>query len=132
MKTAVLAVVVAVAALLGAFLLFRIPKGGNGEAVTPPPPPPVWREVAVAMTKDGFMPNKATIRKGDTVKFVNEDVQDRWPASNIHPTHDIYPEFDPQRALKLGESWSFTFTKEGIWRYHDHLLPSLSGTIVAE
>ena len=132
MKVAILVIVAAVAMLAGAFWLSRAAENGDGEIVIPPPPPPEAREVAVAMTKDAFMPDKVTISKGDSVKFVNEDAQDRWPASNIHPTHDIYPEFDPTRSIKPGESWSFTFAKEGIWRYHDHLLPSLSGTVVVE
>lgn len=132
MKTAVVAVIIAAAALFGAFLFFRTPGNENGEIATPPPPLPEAREIVIAMTKDGFMPDKVATRAGDTVKFVNEDTQDRWPASNIHPTHAIYPEFDPKGGIKPGESWSFAFTKEGIWRYHDHFIPSLSGTIIVE
>lgn len=90
------------------------------------------REVAVSMIHDGFSPKNITIKRGDTVTFVNEDSQSHWPASNIHPTHSIYPEFDPKRSLKQGESWSFVFEKEGIWRYHDHVAPSLAGTVVVE
>lgn len=104
--------------------------GNNRQAAFPPPPS--GREIVIAMNKDGFSPDKITVKKGDSVKFVNEDTQDHWPASNIHPTHDIYPEFDPKAPVKPGQSWSFTFGKEGIWRYHDHLHPSLIGTVVAE
>ncbi|MEK9166595.1 MAG: hypothetical protein AAB846_02575 [Patescibacteria group bacterium] len=120
--------VLVLAGLLGAFWWMD----DEGVPNNSPPRPTLTKEVVVAMTKDGFMPNKVTIHYGDTVKFVNEDTQDRWPASNIHPTHAIYPEFDPKSSIKPGGTWFFTFTKAGIWRYHDHLLPSLIGTVVAE
>ena len=55
-----------------------------------------------------------------------------WPASNIHPTHMIYPEFDAKRPVASGKDWSFTFTKKGTWRYHDHLNPEATGTVVVE
>ncbi|MEX2008010.1 MAG: hypothetical protein WD850_00725 [Candidatus Spechtbacterales bacterium] len=67
------------------------------------------------------MPRELTIQLGDTVTFVNKSNRPIWPASNIHPDHSIYPEFDPKRPLEPGEEWSFTFTKEGRWRFHDHL-----------
>lgn len=84
----------------------------------------------VIMKEDGFDPETITIKKGSTVIFKNEDQVARWPASNLHPTHGIYPEFDPQRPLESGQSWSFTFDKVGEWKYHDHLIPSIRGKIL--
>lgn len=85
--------------------------------------------VTVNMTENGFEPREVAIEKNTTVTFVNKDKVSHWPASNIHPTHGIYPEFDPKRPIKAGESWSFTFRKSGVFKYHDHLLPHLRGTI---
>lgn len=85
--------------------------------------------VYIHMTEDGFEPRTVSIVQGDTVIFENLDDEFRWPASNIHPTHAIYPEFDPLLPLDSGEEWSFTFTKVGEWRMHDHLLPEFTGVI---
>jgi hypothetical protein len=86
----------------------------------------------VNITPDGYVPDKFTIKRNTEVTFVNQSGNERWPASNIHPTHGIYPEFDPKKPLPSGQSWSFKFDKAGIWRFHDHLIPSLVGTITVE
>ena len=48
----------------------------------------------------------------------------------MHPTHEIYTDFDPKRSLSPGENWTFTFTHAGRWRYHDHLSASSGGLVV--
>lgn len=88
---------------------------------------------AVILTTDGFSPSEITINKGDTIKFKTTTGKPFWPASNLHPTHTIYPEFDPKEPIPPDQSWSFTFTKVGEWKYHDHLSPLYKGKItVAE
>jgi plastocyanin len=86
----------------------------------------------IQMKKGEFVPAEISILQGDTVVFENLDSVDRWPASNIHPTHEIYSDFDPKRGLKPGEKWSFTFTRSGSWKFHDHLIPALVGSIEVE
>lgn len=85
--------------------------------------------VIIHMKKDTFEPNNIQIKKGTMVIFKNEDFQARWPASNLHPTHDIYPAFDPQQPIEAGEEWRFVFDKIGSWKFHDHLFPSIRGII---
>ena len=85
--------------------------------------------VTVTLADDGFTPETLTIHQGETVKFVSTQGSFFWPASNPHPTHTIYPEFDPQQPIAPTDSWSFTFTKIGTWHYHDHLAPYFTGTI---
>jgi plastocyanin len=85
--------------------------------------------VIVIMNDDGFEPYDLTIEKGTRVEFVNRGENDHWPASDFHPTHGIYPEFDPQEGVAPGASWSFDFEKAGKWRMHDHLFPGYRGTI---
>ncbi len=80
----------------------------------------------------GFFPQSLEIMQNTTVKFINNDTQDRWPASNIHPTHEIYPKFDSKKPIPAGQSWDFTFDKVGSWRFHDHLIPLFGGTIVVK
>lgn len=83
----------------------------------------------IKMVKGGFDPQEVQIDQGETVIFSNEDEQERWPASNIHPTHGIYPEFDPKRPIKPKEEWKFQFNRSGNFRFHDHLIPNLVGSV---
>lgn len=90
------------------------------------------RETGFAVVKmyDGnFDPETLSVKKCTKVTFKNESTESRWPASNIHPTHGIYPEFDPQRTIEPGKEWSFVFDKVGNWKYHDHLYPTIRGVI---
>ena len=77
-------------------------------------------------------PENLKIKLGQTVTFKNNSSQNKWPASNIHPTHGIYEQFDPKAAVPPGQSWSFTFERKGIFPYHDHLDPSITGIIEVE
>lgn len=86
----------------------------------------------VEITDNGFEPSTLTINAGDTVKFENKRSDDAWPASDVHPTHQLYPGFDAKKPLLSGDSYSFTFTKTGSWGYHNHLEPDVHGTIVVE
>src|SRR5690348_17056124 len=85
--------------------------------------------VTIHMDEKGFSSTDITIKQGEKVEFENTGKKDHWPASNIHPTHTVYSEFDPKRGIKPGETWSFVFEKEGAWRFHDHLFPQFTGTI---
>lgn len=89
-------------------------------------------QTTIRMTTSGFEPSDARINQNDSITFINTDTVPRWPASNIHPTHEIYPEFDPKVGIKPGESWTFQFGKAGTWRYHDHLVPQYGGVITVQ
>lgn len=78
---------------------------------------------------DGFQPTVIGIGRGDTVVFVNASNDDFWPASNIHPTHGIRPEFDPLQPIPPGQAWMHTFDEPGAWAYHDHLDPVEGGLV---
>jgi len=86
----------------------------------------------VKFTDNGFEPSTLTVSSGDTVKFENKSSDDFWPASNVHPTHLLYPGFDAKKPVLPGDSYSFTFTKKGSWGYHNHLEPDVQGTIVVK
>jgi len=84
----------------------------------------------IEMSPEGLKPNSVTVDQNSTIIFLNKDKDSRWPASNIHPTHELYSEFDPKKPIKPGESWPFKPKKVGTWKYHDHILPHIRGTIV--
>jgi len=84
----------------------------------------------IEMTSEGFNPTQVTIDQNSSVIFINKDTKDRWPASNPHPTHELYPEFDARKPIQPGESWAFKPTKVGEWKYHDHNFPHMRGVII--
>lgn len=97
----------------------------------------------ISMTSAGFSPATLTISIGDTVVFVNYDSSQHWPASYRHPTHTDYPGsgiskcesseedtiFDSCGGISIGESYQFQFNEIGLWEYHDHLKPGLTGVV---
>jgi plastocyanin len=103
-------------------------------------------EVIIKITANGFEPKEVEITKGKKVTWINEQPNPSWPASDVHPTHEVYPGssikkcgtpeqnkiFDACHGLKQGESWSFVFNEVGEWYYHDHLNPSWKGEIVVK
>ena len=100
----------------------------------------------VQITETGFVPAIFTIKKGESVKWVNNRESPSWPASASHPSHTIYPDsgitkcgtleesniFDACRGLQKGQSFTFTFNEVGSWNYHDHLVTSFDGRIIVE
>ncbi len=79
-------------------------------------------QTVVRIDGSGYHPASVTVKKGQAVLWVNEDVgANHWPASDPHPTHTDYPEFDPKAEIAPGNIWTFVFEKMGTWHYHDHL-----------
>src|SRR3989338_3483773 len=143
-KTVLIIVIVLVAA--SAFLFFKdffgLGKSQNENGLVPPIADSSGMkqemsnasEVVVTVNENSeFVPKVVNVKKGDKVTWINKSSKAVWPASAMHPTHLLYPEFDALRGLKPGENYSFVFEKVGSWKYHDHLNPSSFGTVeVAE
>ena len=91
---------------------------------------PVGAYQVLYTAESGFVPRNLDVPTGELVAFVNDSDSYVWPASNIHPIHAILPSFDPQRALKPGEVWTYRFDENGRWLYHNHLEPTEGGIIV--
>ena len=85
--------------------------------------------IVITLTKDGFVPDTVTIKKGDAITFKSTIGSLYWPASNLHPSHLLYAEFDPQLPLQPNDTWSFVFDQAGEWKFHDHLAPYFTGVI---
>lgn len=88
------------------------------------------KEYKVFLTGSGFSPKNLKIKNGDSVIFESKTQSVFWPASDLHPSHLVYPEFDPKEPIKVGSSWRFKFEKKGSWGFHDHLNPSNRGNVV--
>lgn len=87
-------------------------------------------EILVMYTSSGFSPSIINIEMGDTVRFSNDSSLNMWVASNPHPQHTEFSDFDAGRNYQNGESYSFTFTESGTYEYHNHSNPSMRGTVV--
>ncbi len=86
--------------------------------------------VVVEMHQDEYTPSEVKIQQGTTVIFLNKSEVARWPASDLHPSHGIYPELDPKKPILSGEEWNFTFDKVGQWTMHDHLAPYITAKVL--
>lgn len=85
--------------------------------------------MVVEITEGGFFPAELTISAGTTVLFINKDKAPRWPASGVHPTHEICKGFDAGKPLASGETYSYTFKEVKVCPMHDHLNPGTKGQI---
>lgn len=87
--------------------------------------------VFVTITENGqFDPVEVKVRKGGKVTWVNKGKLFVWPASNDHPSHQLYSGFDAIKGIGNGETYSFEFEKIGTWLYHDHLNSGVGGKII--
>lgn len=87
---------------------------------------------AVDYTDNGFTPKSITVKVGTTVTWTNKASDKMWVASAPHPTHTALPGFDELSGADKGGSYSYTFTKVGNWKYHNHLDPKDFGAVVVE
>lgn len=89
-------------------------------------------ENEVLITSSGFSPKDLTIKKEDSVTWVNSDTATHQVNSAIHPTHQLYPPLNTIGLLQQGEKKSLSFPDPGTYKYHDHLNPSFFGSITVE
>ncbi|OGH39191.1 MAG: hypothetical protein A3B44_02675 [Candidatus Levybacteria bacterium RIFCSPLOWO2_01_FULL_38_21] len=85
----------------------------------------------VTLTSSGFDPKTVTIKTGTRVIWLNKSGRAATVNSAVHPTHQVY------RPLNLGEfpdgsSVQLVFDKPGTYKYHNHLNPAQTGTVVVE
>jgi plastocyanin len=99
------------------------------------------KTVTVTYNGSTFSPASVTIKKGDSVKFVDTSSSPMWIASNPHPTHQGYSGTTASQhcpdttgtafdQCSAGSSYTFTFQKVGSWGYHNHANHSVTGTVV--
>ena len=85
----------------------------------------------VKIESTGFVPASITVKPGEVVAWVNSDSTNHNVNSAVHPTHLLYPALN-LGVIKPGESKSLNFPTAGTYKYHDHLNPSLTGSVTVE
>lgn len=93
-------------------------------------------QALVSYTERGFEPHTLSVKRGETVRFINNSaqIQDLWVASHGSPypsSHDSCGQsaFDSCISLRPLEFWEFTFTETGEWKYVNNLHKDFSGVI---
>jgi plastocyanin len=93
-------------------------SGTVGPASASPAPKP---DVTVVMQGLRYAPKRVTIHQGQTVEWIDKDLVGHSVAAGSAIDS---PDF------AQGETWSHTFARAGVFRYHDRLNPSMTGTVV--
>ncbi len=88
--------------------------------------------ITIVLTEKGFTPRDFTVSRGPAVVFTTTRGNQFWPASNEHPSHDLYSEFDPKHPIDADASWSFVFDRSGEWGFHDHIRSYFTGRVYVE
>jgi len=87
--------------------------------------------ITIVATKSGFDPKTITIKADTRVIWVNNGDEAVVVASADHPTHQVYPPLN-LGGFEKGSSVQLVFDKSGTYKYHDHLNPDNTGTVVVE
>jgi plastocyanin len=103
----------------------------NNQPDSPPVNDETGQETAatITATEDGFTPSTVTIKKGQSIKVVNNSSSSIEFSSADHPTHLQDPELN-MSELNPGESGTITPDNVGTHGYHDHLHSTHTGKIV--
>lgn len=88
-------------------------------------------DMTVNITSTGFTPKEVKIKVGETVTWMNEDTAVHNVSSAPHPTHTAYTPLNLGN-IPAGGKVSLTFPTAGTYKYHNHLTPTLTGTVVVE
>lgn len=102
--------------------------GTNNQTTTGSTQP---QNVAVSIENNAVNPASVTISVGDTVVWLNKDQAKHHISSDPHPSHTALPGLE-SADLSNNETYSFKFTQTGTWGYHDHLNPSIKGTVIVK
>ncbi len=147
MNNKTLVIIIAVLVLIGAVVVI-LGKSGNKSAqpsvMSQPGTPaqsttnprtggttPKETIANVNLTSSGFDPKTVTIKTGTRVIWVNKSGGGATVNSDVHPTHQLYPPLNLGQ-FPDGSSVQLVFDKAGTYKYHNHLNPAQTGTVVVQ
>lgn len=90
---------------------------------------PASQTVTVFIANGRFDPASLTVRKNDTVVWLNKDGVPRQISSEPHPEHTDLPDL-ASGILGISQTYSYKFTAAGVFRYHEESQPESVGTII--
>ena len=142
----IIAVVLVLAVIAVGLILFFMDTGSDSESEATPAPKATPQAVTSAkataaaqantkptirFTDSGFSPATLTVAVGAAVTIQNDSDRTVDFSSDPHPTHTLYP-FLNAGDIEPGGSATVTIPRAGSFGYHNHLDPSMKGTIVAQ
>jgi plastocyanin len=86
------------------------------------------KEVTVTLDKNGFTPNKVTIKKGTAVRWKNVSGKEQTVNSDNYPTNQLHKELN-FGTFNNNSTVMYIFTKPGTYGYHNQFHPEQKGTI---
>jgi plastocyanin len=92
---------------------------------------PLPKEVTVTLNKNGFSPATVTINVGSAVLWKNKSGSKQTVNSDNYPTNQLYRELN-FGMFANGSSVTYTFTKIGVYGYHNQLNPKQTGKIIVK
>lgn len=86
--------------------------------------------------KDGVVtPATVTVKSGGSITWVNNGTSAIKVGSDPHPTHTANQELTGGEFvidLPVGESATVTVAKVGTWGFHDHIKPTVKGSVTVQ
>jgi hypothetical protein len=121
--------------LVGVSLLSICILGACAPKQVPPPPAPMTAQINIiigpnavglgALYGGEFSPRNVTVSTGGTVTWNNTD--------SVHSKHDLISNDGLfNTTLQYGESFSYAFTQNGSFNYHDDLYDNMDGTVIVK
>lgn len=96
-------------------------------------------QALVSYTDAGFEPLVVSIKKGETIRFVNNSSEDLWVAStsvegNLYPGESDCGTsmLDTCKPLAARAFWEFTFDQTGTWGYMNNLHKDRTGVVTVK
>ena len=89
-------------------------------------------EVTLTIDSTGINPKTLAINASDTVTWVNNDTVNHQINSAPHPQHTDYLPLNSVGMLQPGDKKSLVFPTPGTYKFHDHLNPSLFGSVTVK
>lgn len=133
MRSLVIAAILIIAIIIGGIFLYRKsgPASQNPQTTTQQTTQTTQEESQITYNGTEFSPATLTVKAGTKVTWVNKSGKTVDVESDPHPIHTSYPpmNFGP---FSDGSSVTLVFDKPGTYRYHNHLNPSQTGTVIVQ
>jgi plastocyanin len=133
-KKSLIAIGIIVIVIFGGFLVWQTikhshqntsPKSSTAKRA------PLPKEATVTLGKNGFSPAQVTIRVGSAVRWKNESGAQQTVNSDNYPTNQLHKELN-FGVFANGSSVVYTFTKPGIYGYHNQFHHEQEGKVIVQ
>ena len=133
MRSLIIAAILIIAIIVGGIFLYRKsgPASQNSQTTQQGTPQTTQEESTITYGTNGFSPATLTIKAGTKVTWTNKSGKTFDVESDPHQIHTSYPPMN-FGAFSDGSSVSLVFDKTGTYRYHNHLNPSQTGTVIVQ